>query len=376
LAKQHPCRAPAKALVGALSGALVWCTFAGLALGDPAATPVRTPLLLSQASSSEPHLPDAPEPIGPLRRDKSGKIVVIDPTVERGTGKRSCSTHAICVGPGQAFGTLSDAAAVARDGDVIEVVAGTYHDTARLARQNVTVRGIGGRPHFDCRGLRISGDKACVLLAADGITLENLEISGAEVSTALGANGACIRNESNASFTLRQIVCHGSQEGVLTDGGTIVIEDSEFYDNGWTDRTHNVYFGGPCASVTVRGSIFRDAHIGHEFKSRCQKTSISDSTFRSTHGSRDIDLPDGGEALIYRSTLTKGPGTQSEEIIGFAAESCRYPGSLVLKQVRIVNTGGETDIRNFNTCPGGAILLEGVTFEGNRPKLIGYVREQ
>ena len=361
----------------ALSGAFLWLLAvlgAGLAatIGDPPSAPV----LLSQSSTDEPHLPDASEPIGPLRRDPSGKIVVINPTVEQGSGRRACSTQAICVGRGQAYTTLSDAAAAARDGDVIEVVAGTYHDTARLARRNITVRGIGGRTHFDCKGLRISADKACLLLAADGITLENLEISGAEVSAALGANGACIRNESSASFTLRRIVCHGSQDGILTDGGTIVIEDSEFYDNGWNDRTHNVYLGGPCASVTVRGSIFRDARIGHEFKSRCQRTSISDSTFRSTRGSRDIDLPDGGEALIYRSTLTKGPGAQSEEIIGFGAESCRYPGNLVLKQVRIVNTGGETDIRNFNTCPGGAILFEGVTFEGPRPKLVGYIREQ
>jgi len=125
--------------------------------------------------------------------------------------------------------------------------------------------------------------------------------------------------------------------------------------------------------VTVRGSIFRDARIGHEFKSRCRKTSISDSTFRSTRGSRDIDLPDGGEALIFHSTLTKGLGAQSQEIIGFAAESCQYPGSLTLKQVHIVNSAPIADIRNFDTCPGKPIAMQDVSFEGVPVRLIGYI---
>jgi hypothetical protein len=347
------------------------------ALASSATAPERPPTAVAQTlPSSEPHLPDAPDPVGELHRDKTGKIVVTDPTTQQGTGQRACSAGVVCVGPGQAYRTLSAALAAVRQGDVIEVVGGVYHETARIAHRNVTIRGINGRPHFDCKGVRIAGDKACLLLAADGITLENLEISGAEISQASGANGACIRNEPNASFTLRKVICHGSQEGILSDGGSIVIEDSEFYDNGWTDRTHNVYLGGNCASVTVRGSTFRDARIGHEFKARCRKTTISDSTFRSTRGSRNIDLPDGGEAMIYRSTFTKGTGAQSQEIIGYAAESCRYPGSLVLKQVRIVNTGGDTDIRNFDTCAGGQIVLEGVTFEGTPPRLIGLIRKQ
>lgn len=90
--------------------------------------------------------------------------------------------------------------------------------------------------------------------------------------------------------------------------------------------------------MTVRGSVFRDARAGDEFKSRCRKTLISDSTFRSTRGSHAIDIPDGGETLIYRSTLTKPFGTENQEILSFAAESCRYPEALTLKQVHIVNS--------------------------------------
>ena len=372
-----------------LAGAVLLLLLAG---GTPAVADPR-PTLLAQAAppsephlpeagethlpeASEPHLPEAPDPVGEIHRDKSGNIVVTDPTAQQGTGQRACSAGVVCVGPGQSYKTLGAALAAARQGDVIEVVGGTYHESVRIQHRKVTIRGIAGRPHFDCKGLRLVADKACLLLAADDITLENLEISGAEVSQASGENGACIRNEPNMSFTLRKVICHGSQDGVLTDGGSVVIEASEFYDNGWTDRTHNIYLGGNCASATVRNSIFRDARIGHEFKARCRKITISDSTFHSTRGSRDIDLPDGGEALIYRSTITKSAGAQSTELIGYAAESCRYPGSLTLREVHVVNATPLGDIRNFDTCHGQPIVLQGVTFEGVTPRLIGYILRQ
>lgn len=326
----------------------------------------------TRVAADAPSLPQAPF-VGAVRRGANGQLEPFDPTLQQGTGKRLCSIGAICVGGGQPYPTLASALAVAREGDVIEIVAAIYHETAKIAVQKVTLRGIAGRPHFDCAGLRISEDKACLLLAANGITLDNLEISGAEISDELGANGACIRNEPNRSYALKRILCHGSQDGVLSDGGTIDIENSEFFDNGWTGLTHNIYLGGNC-SVTVRGSIFRDARIGHEFKSRCPEVQISDSTFRSTKGSRDLDISDGGEILIYRSTLVKTPGAENHEIIGFAPESCAHPGDMVVKEVRIVNSEPEADIRNYDKCTGHPIVLEGVTVEGIRPKLIGFIK--
>jgi len=331
---------------------------------------------MQAADANEPSLPPAPPPIGPLRRGKDGNIEVIDPTAEEGHGKRLCSANVICAGPDQAYRTLSDAVHQARAGDTIEIIGGNYHETVRIAQDKITVRGVAGRPKFDCTGLTPVDDKACILLAGHDITLENLEVTGAEISATMGANAACIRNEQGVDFTLRDIICHGSQEGLLTDGGSVVIEDSEFFDNGWTDRTHNVYLSGDCPSATIRGSTFRDARIGHEFKSRCQKTVISDSTFRSTKGSRDIDIPDGGETTIYRSTLAKTADTQNPELIGFTAESCRYPAPLILEQVHIVNSAPEAAIRNFDRCEGQSIIIKGMTVDGPQPRLLGNVTKQ
>ena len=323
-------------------------------------------------AQDEPLLPGESPPIGALHRDANGRIEVIDPTKDQGGG-HACTAGTICVGKGQAYATLAAAVALARIGDTIEILGGTYHESITVTAKNLTIRGIAGRPHLDCAGVALAGDKGCVLLKADGVTLDNIEISGAVIADGLGGNGACIRNNGpDQSFTVRNIICHGSQEGILSDGGAAVIENSEFYDNGWSDSTHNVYLSGNC-TATVRGSVFRDARVGHEFKSRCRKTEISDSTFRSTKGSRNLDIPDGGETMVYRSRLSKTPGAQNMEYIGFAAESCAHPGDMVLKDVHIENSMRDALIHNFDKCEGHPIVLQQVTVEGLPIKELGYI---
>ncbi len=333
--------------------------------------------MASAAQSAQP----APSPalpgastIGPIHRGPDGRIEGTDPTKDIAPAERGpCAAGIICVGKGLHYQTLTAAAAAARSGDVIEVMGGTYEESVMLRTARLVVRGISGRPHFDCTGLRIAGEKACLLLAGPGITLENLEISGAVVSDASGANGACVRNEPNLDFTLHRIVCHSSQNGLLTNGGAITIEGSEFFDNGWNGFTHNVYFSGDCSKVTVRNSIFRDARVGHEFKSRCRETVIENSTFRATRASRALDLPDGGTVTITGGTIVQGPGAQNTQMIGYSPESCRYPGNVTIRGMRIVGNHPDGMIANFDKCPGGAIRLIHVIFEGHRPKMLGNV---
>jgi hypothetical protein len=321
-----------------------------------------------EIAADERRLPDTPLPVAPLRRRDDGQIEILTPQ----NRKNPCSAGAICVGKGRAYATLEAALAAAHDGDVIEIVAGTYHEKNRIELRNLILRGVAGRPHFDCAGLDLGDDKACLMLAADGIALIGLEISGATASAGDGGDGACIRNETDLSFTVRRVTCHGSQAGIIADGGTILIEESEFFDNGWTDNLQNVSLGGKC-SVTVRASIFRDARIGDEFRSRCRKTAIADSSFRSTTGAQDIDLPVGGETLVYRSTLMKGANAESEIILGFAGESCVTLSDLTLKEVRIVNSHPNAAIENFGKCDGRAIVLQGVQAEGLPVREIGYI---
>jgi hypothetical protein len=335
-----------------------------------AATPQTAPLP-AVSDIVRPRLPEAPPPIAPLRRGADGQVEIIDPAAEQRAGVPLCDKGAICIGPSQRYRTLASGLAAAHDGAVIELIGGTYHESATLAYPRLTLRGVAGRPHIDCAGVALAGAKACVLLSGGGITLDNLEISGAVSGDAANAPAACISNEAGVDFSLSRILCHDSQNGILARGGTIVISESEFYDNGLTRGTENGAFDGGCL-LTVRASIFRDARAGAELRSRCASTTITDSTFRSGRSEVILDLPDGGETMIYRSTLEKFSDTFGD-IIRFSADSCRHPGSVVFKQVRIVNARLDTALRNYDRCFSNAIVLEHVTFEGVPPLRIGYI---
>jgi len=339
---------------------------AALAAGAAMPQPVPT-----RSDAVQPSLPEASPPIAPLRRGADGQIELIDPATERRAGIPLCDKGAICVGPGQRHRTLASGLEVAQDGSTIELIAGTYRESATLAHRKLTLRGVAGRPHIDCAGAALAGDKACLLLAADGITLDNIEVSGAEPGEGSEAPAACIANDGGADFSISRVLCHDSQNGILAHGGAIEIAESEFYDNGRSRGTDNGAFDGACL-LTVRASTFRDARGGAELRSRCMRTTITDSTFRSARSEVILDLPDGGETLIYRSTLEKVNDTFGD-IIRFSADSCRHPGTVVFRQVRIVNARDDTALRNYDRCFSNAIVLEQVTFEGVRPRQIGYI---
>jgi hypothetical protein len=63
---------------------------------------------------------------------------------------------------------------VSRVGDTIEIAAGTYRETFGVTLARLTMRGIGGAMRFDGTGFRLIGNKACLLVEANDVTLENL----------------------------------------------------------------------------------------------------------------------------------------------------------------------------------------------------------
>lgn len=329
------------------------------------------------ASTAQPsgaavaQLPDAPPLIGPLRRGANGEIELITPESERKAGRPLCAPGARCVGKGEAYPTLAAALAVARAGDTIDVIGGDYREAATIAVPHLTLRGTAGRPHFDCAGVPLAGDRACLAIAADGVTLDNLEISGAAQAT--GGDGACIRSDGNLRLTLSDIFCHGSESGLIAGGGTIAISHSEFYENGGGGGGRNVDLGRDCASVRVSGSIFRDSTGEAEFTSRCGRAEISDSTFNSTRSVRALDFPVGGEAMVYRSTIEKGESSGGSEIVGFASEACEHHGSLQLKQDGITNSRDDGFIANFDKCVGDPVTIEQVTVDGLPVATEGFI---
>ena len=98
----------------------------------------------------------------------------------------------IQVGPSRTIKTPSQAAAIARHGDIIEIDTGTYVGDAAVWRaDNLTITGVGGRARLLAAGESAEGKAIWVIKGRDA-TVKNIEFAEAEVPA---GNGAGIRAE-------------------------------------------------------------------------------------------------------------------------------------------------------------------------------------
>lgn len=246
------------------------------------------------------------------------------------------------MGPGKKFATPSAAAKAARTGDVIEIDAGVYEgDAASWRGDDLTIRGVGGRAHLKANGADAE-DKGIWVIKGRNTTVENIEFSGARVRD---RNGAGIRQEG-AGLTLRNCSFHDNQNGILVGknpASEILIEQSEFANNGQGDgQTHNMYIS-TVKSFTLRFSYSHHARIGHNVKSRALQTSIlynrimDEATGTSSY---DIELSNGGLAYIIGNIIQQGPETDNTGIISYGAEGLINPvNELYVINNTVVNEG-------------------------------------
>lgn len=228
------------------------------------------------------------------------------------------------VGPGQPYAKPCQALAAAQDGDVIEIdAAGNYDgDVCAIYRNNLTIRGVNGRARIDAAGMYAQG-KGIWVVAGDNTVVENIEFSGARVPD---RNGAGIRLDSG-NLTVRNCVFHHNETGILGGFyGKVLIEHSEFYDNGYGDgQSHNIYLNAGVAEFTLRYSASRRAIVGHLVKSRAAKNYIlyNRLTQETGTGSYEIDLPSGGVAYVIGNVLQQGDTTQNRSMISYGMEGLR-----------------------------------------------------
>jgi len=80
----------------------------------------------------------------------------------------------ITVGPGKNYEKPSEAAAVAQDGDIIEIDAGIYDgDVTIWTQNNLIIRGVNGRAHLRANGNHAQG-KGIWVIKGDSTTVENI----------------------------------------------------------------------------------------------------------------------------------------------------------------------------------------------------------
>jgi hypothetical protein len=215
------------------------------------------------------------------------------------------------------------------DGDTVSIDAGTYvSDVARWTANDLVLRGSGGLAHLDADGASY-GSKAIWVIAGTNTTVESIEFSRCRVPD---KNGAGIRQEG-ATLTVRGCYFHDNETGILSGDGAssdILIERTEFFHNGNGDGySHNLYINH-VRSLIFRFNYSHGAIIGHELKSRAYRNVIAYNRIANESNgtaSREIDLPNGGTAVIVGNEIEQGPSTTNSNIIGYGMEGLSNPTS-------------------------------------------------
>ena len=232
------------------------------------------------------------------------------------------------VGPGEMYTLPSQVSTLVNDGDTVNIAAGVYHsDVAAWTANDLVLRGVGGFAHLESNGLSWGG-KAIWVIQGDNCTVEWIEFSECQVPD---HNGAGIRLEG-LNLTVRHCWFHHNENGILCGEyhpSTVRIEYSEFGHHGFGDGySHNLYIGN-IDSLIFRFNYSHHADVGHELKSRARVNVIEYNRFSNEadgNASREIDLPNGGQAYLIGNVIQQGPQGENSNLVGFGMEGLSNPG--------------------------------------------------
>lgn len=244
------------------------------------------------------------------------------------------SAATLSVGTGKTYATPCQAFAASKTGDVVEIQGGTTYrgDVCGIYTNNLTVRGVNGRPVIDAAGKNAMGKGTWVVIGND-VVIENVEMFGARVPD---ENGAALRLEGS-NFTLRSSYLHDNENGILANAvstSNILVEKSEFARNGFgTGYTHNLYIGA-VASLTFRHNFSHDANGGHNLKSRARINTVSYNRFSSLpegqvgsgKPSYEINIPNAGTSYIIGNVIQQPASNGNPSLIAYGEEGANNPG--------------------------------------------------
>lgn len=276
------------------------------------------------------------------------------------------------VGSGKMYAKPCDAIAAAAAGDTIAISPGTYTDSCAVTKANLTIKGVGGRPKIDLSATDHPANyKGIYVIDADDVTLENLELTGANISCGNGANGAGVRIEAK-NTTIRSCYIHDNQNGILGGSGVLTIEYTEFARNGLGPGctcggcTHNLYVGQGGGKLVFRHNYSHSiATDGHLLKSRADEVEISYNRFSGEegHDSYSIDLPNGGLAVVVGNIVEKGASAGNYTLLNWGEEGITKSD----KRIFVVNNTFVNDASKgtfINVASGGTLTAHNNLFSG------------
>jgi len=300
-------------------------------------------ILLAQAVTVVAQIPDrlppAPDYIGEIRRSPDGqlKTVAADPKLAAIAAKPAT----MVVGPGEKITTITEAARLAQDGEVIEIRPGDYHGQPAIwAKNEIIIRGSGARPVMLADGKSAEG-KAIWVVRGGKVRIENIEFRGARVAS---LNGAGIRFEKG-DLTIQSCAFFDNEMGILTANSleqSLEVVDSEFGDapRHPGDLHHLLYVGG-IGKFVLRGSRFSNGYLGHLVKSRARENHILYNMLVDGAGGRasyELEFPNGGLAYVIGNAIGQSAGTDNPSIVAYGAEGRRWPdNALVMAHNTLIN---------------------------------------
>jgi hypothetical protein len=229
------------------------------------------------------------------------------------------------VGPNRQFTVPSQAIQAARDGDTIEIDAGSYPgDVATIRANRLTIRGVGhGRAKLPASG-KDAGGKAIWLVVGSDLTVENIEFSGARVRD---RNGAGMRPEGK-NLTVRNCRFYDCENGILGGNGEMLFEHCEFAHCGPVadPATHSLYIGQRCTKLVFRYNYSTDVIEGHLLKSRAKESWLlyNRITDENGTGSAVADFPNGGVVVVVGNLMHKGARGNNSRVIAYGMEGLKH----------------------------------------------------
>lgn len=349
-------------------------------------------------AQSPENLPQAADYLGEIRRGADGKLTVLPKVeqAERQQGAEMLPKATMRVGVGEKISTLSQAASLAKDGEVIDVRPGIYRGQPAIWTQNnLLIRGVGERPVMLADGQSAEG-KAIWVIRGGNMRIENIEFRGARVAA---GNGAGIRFEKG-HLTIQACRFADNEMGILTANNsdlTLAVIDSEFGEAPrHAGQLHHLLYVGAIGQFVLRGSRFQNGYLGHLVKSRARENHLLYNLLVDGAGgqaSYELEFPNGGIAYVIGNVIGQSSGTDNPTIVSYGAEGARWPeNGLYLAHNTLLNDKHDGSFLRFwrEAFPAGLEVwaLNNLTvgqgdffqpaqgrFEGNRSALRGEMIE-
>ena len=278
----------------------------------------------------------------------------------------------LMVGSQAPFHLPSQAARVAKAGDVIRIAPGTYHDCAVWRAARLTIEGqnavITGK---------VCSRKALFVIRGRKVTVRGIRFAGAATPD---GNGAGIRAEAGG-LTIEDCSFVDNQEGLLAGnipGATIEVRNSNFEGNGAClpdmGCAHGIYVGH-IALLRVEHSTFLATKVGHHIKSRALETEIIDNRIEDgPQGTASylVDLPVGGSLELRGNTMEKGPlSGHFEAAVSIGEEGLQVPVQWLHVIDNVFRDDGYPTVFVRNLTPVAADLSGNVLKGGDVTPLSG-----